>query len=67
MVYGVLLPGYRVEGMERTAAEQKEVSDGGISVSEGKPSVLKKPDQAKQDRPATAPDPAAKKQEDVSL
>ena len=67
MVYGVLLPGYRVEGTERTAAEQKEVSDGGISVSEGKPSVLKKLDQAKQDRPAAAPDPAAKKKEDVSL
>ena len=67
MVYGVLLPGYRVEGTERTAAEQKEVSDGGISVSEGKPSVLKKLDQAKQDRPAAAPDPAAKKKEGVSL
>ena len=67
MVYGVLLPGYRVEGTERTAAEQEEASDGGISVSEDKPSILKKLDQAKQDRPAAAPNPAAKKKEDVSL
>ena len=67
MVNGLLLPGYRVEGTEHTAAEQKEVSDGGISVSGVKPSVLKKLDQAKQDRPAAAPDPAAKKKEDVSL
>lgn len=71
-VYGVLLPGYTVEGQEPVKTDRAATNalDGGISIPEKpeKPSVLGKLSASKtQEKTPAAPGAANKKKEDMQL